>query len=100
MTCSIDFLYIKQKYILPLIEDLSPIRAATDLDSRTDQVRFLYPPCGAFSFFLFFTVTSSLELDVLLLDDGRYILLCMGMRRMMNLELGMPFISHSYRWSG
>lgn len=36
MTCSIDFLYIKQKYILPLIEDLSPIRAATDLDYRCD----------------------------------------------------------------
>ena len=44
MTCSIDFLYIKQKYILPLIytpkdereRDLSPIRAATDLDYRCD----------------------------------------------------------------
>ena len=47
-------------------------------------------------YFIFFTVTSSLELDVLLLDDGRYILLSMGMRRMMNLELGMPFISHSF----
>ena len=68
--------------------------------ARTKFVSYILLAARFSFFFLFFTVTSSLELDVLLLDDGRYILLCMGMRRMMDLELGMPFISHSYRWNG
>ena len=68
--------------------------------ARTKFVSYNYTSLRQFSLFLHSHLVSGV--GVLLLDDGRYILLCTNMRRMIptwNLELGMPSISLSTDWA-